>query len=79
MSEELLTTIHEELMEQGKTLSSLNTKVESLVGNGQPGRIDKIETDVKDLQASKNQALGVASGFGFLAGLWEIIKWKYHL
>ena len=79
MSDELLAAIHAELLEQKGTLSALTADMKSLVGNGKPGRIDKLEDDVEELKGAKNQALGVAGTFGFLVSTWEIIKWKFRL
>ena len=40
-------------------LTRIETMLESLVGNGQPGRIAKIEGHVEALTAAHNQAAGV--------------------
>jgi hypothetical protein len=79
MSDELLNSINNHLLELKSDVSGLKTDMKSLVGNGKPGRIDKAETDIEELKASKNQALGIAVGFGSIGGIWEFIKWKYHL
>jgi len=39
-------------------LTRLETHMEMLVGNGQPGRIQRLEDDISQLQATSNQSLG---------------------
>jgi hypothetical protein len=57
----------------GSDLAALKTQMVSLVGKEKPGRIDKIEADVAQLQAAHNQRRGAAHvlelGIGFLGGL----------
>lgn len=43
-------------------LTRLETHMESLIGNGQPGRISKLEDDVKSLDRLKWRAGGVITG-----------------
>lgn len=45
-----------------ESVTELKTDMKSLIGNGQPGRIDKIETDIDELKASKNRFIGIAIG-----------------
>lgn len=53
-------------------LSRIETMLESLVGNGQPGRIGKLEEHVEALTAAHNQATGVryaiSAAFGAISG-----------
>jgi hypothetical protein len=51
-------------------LASLHTKMESLVGNGQPGRIGKLEAAVEELKKARwtigGLVLGVSTVASFL-------------
>jgi len=57
-----------EIKAHGTTLASLDSK-----------RIDKLEDDVADMQASKNRLIGANGVFAALVGGWEILKYKFHL
>jgi hypothetical protein len=48
-------------------LSALNTKMEGLVGNGQPGKISRIEADIADLKSAQDRASGRHS---VVASIW---------
>lgn len=50
-------------------LATLSTQMQSLVGNGQPGRIGKLETKLEDLETFKNRAIGIGSAVAFLSTL----------
>ncbi len=56
----------------GADRAALKTQMASLVGEKQPGRIDKIETDVEQLKASHNQGKGARHilelALGFVGG-----------
>ena len=41
-------------------LTRIETMLESLVGDGQPGRIGKLESQVEALTASHNRSIGIA-------------------
>lgn len=60
--------LHTRLSEQDKTLSSIDTNLtllrKELLGNGQPGRLTKVETKVEDLEAHKNRAIGYSAAIG---------------
>lgn len=74
MSDELLASIHTELLAQSQTLAGLKTSMDSLVGNGQPGRISIIESDIEDLKSSNNKRIGAASAFASIITGWEVCK-----
>jgi len=40
--------------------------MESLVGNGQPGRVEKLENETKKLQATQNRHAGKWTMTGFI-------------
>jgi hypothetical protein len=44
------------------TLARLDTKMESLVGNGQPGRVSKLESAVDELKKAKWTLGGLVVG-----------------
>jgi hypothetical protein len=41
-----------------KALAELTTDMKSIVGNGQPGRLDYVEKDVKALSRTQNRIIG---------------------
>lgn len=49
-------------------LARLDENMESLVGNGQPGRVTKLEDKVEALQKERWYAGGVIAGVSTLAG-----------
>jgi len=56
-----------------QSLSRLETQMESIVGNGQPGRICLLEEDVKGLRESRSWFMGsmaALSAIITLAGTW---------
>jgi hypothetical protein len=64
-------------------LASLGTQMQSLVGNGQPGRIGKLETEVKDqgqeikdLNKARWTIGGVATGLSLIGA--EVIHYIFH-
>jgi hypothetical protein len=79
MSEELLAAIHTELLEQRGMISSLITDVKSVIGDGKPGRMDKVEEDVEELKGVKNRFYGFLAAFGGIEGLYHYIVHKFHL
>jgi hypothetical protein len=48
--------------ETGERLSSLETSMTSLVGNGQPGRITILEQRLDDLRRWRWRMVGIATG-----------------
>lgn len=77
MSDELLTAILTKVTAVGEDVASLKTNMESLVGNGQPGRIDKIEDEVDDLKGFKNKTYGVIAAFGGLEGIFHYLQHRF--
>jgi hypothetical protein len=62
--------------ETGERLSSLETSMTSLVGNGQPGRITLAEEAIKDLQAWKWRIFGIATGAAtVVSGVVTTLAW----
>jgi hypothetical protein len=49
-------------LEVTNTLSRLEAHMESLVGNGQPGRISKLEDGVSELRESQSRWKGIVTG-----------------
>lgn len=52
------------------------TQLETLIGNGQPGRISKIEDRVEGLQAAHNKAKGAMYVLG---SLWVAVEAMFHV
>lgn len=50
------------------SLARLETHMENLVGNGQPGRVTNLETEVKDLNKAKWYLSGSVVGVSTLLG-----------
>jgi hypothetical protein len=44
------------------SLARLDAKLESLAGNGQPGRVGKLENQLEDLKAARWTIGGIATG-----------------
>jgi hypothetical protein len=59
---ELRSDVNENTRQTGERLSALEVQMRSLCGNGQPGRITNIETEVKELAAWRWKMLGICSG-----------------
>lgn len=61
-------------------LSSLNTKMETLIGNGQPGRIGKLENSVEDLKKARWSLAGTIGGITTLLSIAgaEAIHFLFH-
>lgn len=64
----------EQFVEIKTTLSRVETQLETLVGNGQPGLIKVMQDDIKDLQKDSNIRTGGTVAFGFLVTGWEFFK-----
>jgi hypothetical protein len=60
---DLRTDFNENARVTGERLASVETSMNALVGNGQPGRITNIETDVDTLKGWKES----------LVGLWALV------
>jgi hypothetical protein len=59
-------------LEAMTAIASLQTTMTSLVGNGQPGRIDKIESEMKTQNTFRLKLLGFCSG---VSAVVSIIAW----
>ncbi|MGH9404395.1 MAG: hypothetical protein ACRD3D_01005 [Terriglobia bacterium] len=49
------------------SLARLETDMRALVGNGQPGRVDKIEAEISSLQESRARGRGAIAAIGACA------------
>jgi hypothetical protein len=76
MSDEILAAILTKVSTVAEDMASVKAQVESLVGNGQPGRIDKVEADVDSLKAAKNYLWGFGAGLVFLEGAFHYVLHK---
>jgi hypothetical protein len=56
----------------GERVSVLETDVHSLVGNGRPGRVDRLESSVQRLRQWRWYLLGAAAGGG---GVISVLAW----
>jgi len=79
MSDELLTGILNKVTTIAEDMATVKTQMGTLVGNGQPGRIDKLEDNVDKLKTAKNYALGFGAGFIFLEGAFHYVMHKVGL
>ena len=60
-------------------MAIMKTHILSLVGNGQPGKITRIENAILSHDRSLNRAKGwVAGAFGALSVALGIIEWYFH-
>jgi hypothetical protein len=56
-------------------ISTLESQMYTVVGNGQPGRLTKVESDVKRLDRWKYWVLGSGAGIStVVAVVWELFK-----
>ena len=57
----------------------METKIDTLVGApGQKGRMEKVEEDVKDLQAVKNRAFGLGIAWSVFLSI-ILAVWEYFV
>jgi hypothetical protein len=56
----------------GERVSVLETDVHSLVGNGRPGRVDRLESAVQRLKQWRWWMVGAAAGSG---GVISVLAW----
>lgn len=52
-----------------EALTELRRDMKSLVGNGRPGRVEKLEEKVEQLDRFRNRALGIVTGISLVFGL----------
>ncbi len=69
---EMRKEVRDGFKEQLQRLSTVETKIEPLIDNGQPGRVTKLEDKVDELQRSQSRV------FGWLAGATFIIELAWH-
>lgn len=60
---------NEQHVEVMTAVVELQTQMKALIGNGKPGRIDKIETKVDRLWSFRGKVLGVAAFSGTVVSL----------
>ena len=60
----------------GQRLTAVEVEVHTLIGNGQPGRIAKLEAKVSTLESYLWRALGAMGAIGASGTfIWAIVKW----
>ena len=69
---DLRTDYNDHARETGERLSTLESQMKSLVGNGQPGRIAGIEAAIQKLQEWRWWQLGAAAG---VSGAGSMLAW----
>lgn len=77
--------VHARLDDISKDTTASKTKLEALVGNGQPGEIHHIKTDISDLKEWKAKATGYLAAMsgtiatlGFVAHfVWDWARGKH--
>lgn len=67
--------VHERLNDIASTVTEVDTKMHSLVGNGQPGRVGVLEKDVEELKGHANKAKGY---FAALAAVSTVLGGLLH-
>lgn len=88
LEQQLLQNIHEGMSQLTRDhiavmdrLGRIETNQEDILGNGQPGRLSKVETSVKSLESFTNRAKGAFAVIGFMSGgslvglyrIWSVI------
>ena len=71
------------MSDTGERLAELETHVESLIGNGQPGRLTKLEANVNELIRWKSKTVGWGIGVSsvvstVVAFVYQIFKWELN-
>jgi hypothetical protein len=56
-----------EIADQGKLIAQFNAQMKSLIGNGQPGIVQKMEDRITSLETQRNLWLGKQSVIGGIA------------
>lgn len=64
----------EQFVDIKESLARLETNMQTLVGNGNPGMIQIMQEDIKDLQSSDAKRTGATAAFAFLITSWEFFK-----
>lgn len=58
---ELRSDYNERAIDTANKLATLSEKIYTLAGNGQPGRVGKLETDVEDLKKWRWKMAGITT------------------
>lgn len=74
---ELRTDFNNTMRETGERLAKLETHLESVVGNGQPGRLTLVEQSVKELTAWKWKMVGITTAIATVAS--TVVAFLFHL
>ena len=65
-------------LETAERLSKTETQIHSLVGNGQPGEVQKIKDRVSSLENDRWRLTGLVAGAVFVFGVcWEFIRHRW--
>ena len=64
-------------IDTGERPARIETRVESYVGNGQPGRLTKLESNVNELVQCKSQTIGW--GIGVRSVVSAVVAFVYHV
>lgn len=59
--------VNTSIRETGERLATLDAGMYDLRGNGQPGRVSRLEKTVEELSQWKNWVLGIAAGISAVA------------
>jgi hypothetical protein len=74
---ELRASLDDYRQESVQRLTSLETHLHSIVGNGQPGRLTIVENKVSDLQHWRHTTTGIYIGVSTLVS--AVVAFVYHL
>lgn len=62
----------------GERLSKLESQMQTLLGNGQPGIITKLQDEVKDIQRWRWRIVGLSAGIGIVvSGAISAVAWLF--
>lgn len=61
-----------------RDIAVIKNQMESLVGNGQPGRIKELEDKVDEVQASQNKVKGAMWIVSIMGGFLEVLYHYLH-
>jgi hypothetical protein len=64
------------LNDQSQAIGRIEGHLQTLVGNGQPGKIARLEDRINSLEGAKNYAVGFGAGLVFLEGAFHYIMHK---
>lgn len=69
----------EELAEVQRSLGRIEGHLQFLVGNGQPGLIQKMRDDIEGLKTARNYIIGFGAGLTFVEGAYHYLLNKIGL